>query len=140
MHIDIDQFLLALCVLLGVSAFFVAIFGRLGLGSILGLLAAGVAIGPSGLKLAAHATQLREISELGIVLLLFVIGLEMQPQRLWSLRRTLFGLGAAQVVLCGALLAAYARLVGIPTKAAIVLGFGLALSSTAVVVKLLEER
>ena len=138
MHVD--QLLLALLVLLTVSALSVGIFSRLGLGSILGLLMAGVVVGPSGLGLARRAAELREISELGIVLLLFVIGLEMQPQRLWALRRALFGLGAAQVVITGALMAGYARLMGIPTEPAIVLGFGFALSSTAVVVQLLEER
>ena len=138
MHID--QVLLALLVLLGVAGVAVAIFSRLGLGPILGLLAAGVVIGPSGLDLAQHGAELREVSELGIVLLLFAIGLEMQPQRLWALRRALFGLGAMQVALCGALMAGYARITGLPTEAAIILGFGFALSSTAVVVQLLEER
>src|SRR5262245_38199169 len=117
MHLD--RLLLTLLVLLSVSALSVAVFTRLGLGSILGLLAAGVVIGPSELGLPSRATELREISELGIVLLLFAIGLEMQPQRLRALRRALFGLGAAQVVVTGAAMACYVRLMGLSVEPAI---------------------
>src|SRR5688500_4702444 len=80
------------------------IFKRLGLGSVLGYLAAGIVIGPFGLKLFADPQAILHVAELGVVMFLFLIGLEMQPSRLWSLRREIFGLGAAQVCVCGILL------------------------------------
>jgi glutathione-regulated potassium-efflux system protein KefB len=138
MHLD--QFLLAVLILLLISAFSVGLSKRLGLGSILGLLAAGVIIGPSGLGLPRYVQELREVSELGIVFLLFLIGLEMHPQRLWSLRRAVFGLGTAQVILTGLVLALYAWFSGRSWNQSMLLGLGLALSSTAFVMPLLQER
>src|SRR6201988_1511931 len=90
--------------LLAAGVVAVPIFKRLGLGSVLGYLTAGLAIGPFGLRLFTDPQAILHVAELGVVMFLFIIGLEMQPSRLWSLRREIFGLGVAQVVSCGALL------------------------------------
>jgi glutathione-regulated potassium-efflux system protein KefB len=140
MQMHLDHLLLALLILLVISAAAVALSRRLGLGSILGLLIAGVLIGPTGLALAQRVGEIREVSELGIVFLLFLVGLEMQPQRLWSMRRVVFGLGSAQVVVTGLALALYILLAGRAWNVALLLGLGLALSSTAFVLPMLEER
>jgi CPA2 family monovalent cation:H+ antiporter-2/glutathione-regulated potassium-efflux system protein KefB len=113
---------------------------RLGLGSILGYLLAGVAIGPSALRLVTDVDQIAAVSGLGVIMLLFLIGLELRPQRLWALRDSIFGLGATQVVASAAALAALAHLAGIAWPGAITLGAGLALSSTAIVLPMLRER
>jgi glutathione-regulated potassium-efflux system ancillary protein KefC len=99
-----------------------------------------VLIGPTGLGLAQRVDEIREVSELGIVFLLFLVGLEMQPQRLWSMRRVVFGLGSAQVVVTGLALALYVLFIGHAWNVALLLGLGLALSSTAFVLPMLEER
>ena len=108
------------------------IFRRLGLGSVLGYLAAGLAIGPFGLGLFTDPQAILHVAELGVVMFLFVIGLEMQPSRLWSLRREIFGLGAAQVVVCGALLTLrrHCGRASLPLVA-FVAAMGFVLSSTA---------
>ena len=98
--------LIQVVALLGAGVIAVPIFKRLGLGSVLGYLTAGLIIGPYGLGLFANPQAILHIAELGVVMFLFVIGLEMQPSRLWSLRAEIFGLGAAQVGLCGVLLTA----------------------------------
>ncbi len=113
---------------------------RAKLSAILGYLAAGVLLGPWGLGLVTDATQILQVAEFGVVLLLFVIGLELRPRRLWVMRRTVFGLGALQLVLCIGGLAAALRLAGVPLAAAFVGAFGLALASTALVVQVLAER
>jgi len=138
MHLD--QFLLALFILLTVVGVTVALTTRLGLGSVLGLLVAGLIVGPSGFAITQRVTELRHLSELGVVLLLFIIGLEMQPEKLWSLRRVVFGLGPLQVLITGLTLAAYASLTIASWESALILGFGFALSSTAFGVQILEER
>ncbi len=117
----------------------VPVFRRFGLGSILGYLAAGVVVGPI-LRLIAEPEGILHFAELGVVLLLFVIGLELKPSRLWSMRQDIFGLGAAQVIISGIVLAGLAALTGAAFSAAIVIGFGLALSSTAIGLQTLEER
>src|SRR5688572_5636800 len=89
--------------LLAAGVVAVPLFRRLGLGSVLGYLAAGLAVGPFGLGLFSDPEDLLHVAELGVVMFLFVIGLEMRPAKLWALRRDIFGLGAAQVVVCGAL-------------------------------------
>lgn len=126
--------------LLGASVVAVPIFRRLGLGSVLGYFAAGLAIGPFGLGLFSDPESILHIAEFGVVMFLFVIGLEMQPSRLWNLRREIFGLGATQVVVCGALLTAAGIAGGLPPAAAFVAGMGFVLSSTAVVMQMLNER
>ena len=126
--------------LLGAGVVAVPIFKRIGLGSVIGYLAAGIAIGPFGLKVFRDPEGILNVAEFGVVMLLFVIGLELKPSRLWSLRRDIFGLGIAQVVLCATLLTAAAIAFGIAPAAAFVAAAGLALSSTAIVLQILEER
>jgi glutathione-regulated potassium-efflux system ancillary protein KefC/glutathione-regulated potassium-efflux system protein KefB len=118
----------------------VPLFKRLKLGAVLGYLAAGMLIGPFGLKLIGEVETTLEFAEFGVVLLLFLVGLELQPSRLWVLRRPVFGLGGAQVVVCGAALGGVAMLFGLEWRAAFVAGIGLALSSTALVLSSLAER
>jgi monovalent cation:proton antiporter-2 (CPA2) family protein len=130
---------IALLLLAAVVA--VPIFKRFGLGSVLGYLAAGIAIGPWGLGLISQVEEILHFSEFGVVLLLFVIGLELQPMRLWRLRSAVFGLGGAQVLVTAAVLAGWAVWryhQNLP--AAVVIGFGLSMSSTAFVLQLLGER
>lgn len=138
MHLD--EFLLATVILLTATAVFVSLFKRLGLGSVLGFLAAGVILGPYGFAITKDVEGLRHFTELGVVLFLFIIGLEMQPKRLWSMRRLVFGLGSLQVLVTGAVIGGYALLLGVKWQAALILGFGFALSSTAFVMQLLGER
>jgi glutathione-regulated potassium-efflux system protein KefB len=118
----------------------VPLFKRLGLGSVLGYLVAGALIGPHGLRLIPEVEAVAELAELGVVLLLFLIGLELQPHRLWELRKRVFGVGGAQVALSGALLAVGALALGLSWQAALVAGLGLSLSSTAFALQLLAER
>ena len=94
--------------LLGAAVVAVPLFKRLGLGSVLGYLAAGLVIGPFGLGLFSDPQSILHTAELGVVMFLFVIGLEMRPSLLWSLRRQIFGLGSLQVLVCGLLLTAVA--------------------------------
>jgi glutathione-regulated potassium-efflux system ancillary protein KefC/glutathione-regulated potassium-efflux system protein KefB len=110
------------------------------LSSILGYLVAGLAIGPWGLNLISDVNHITQVAQFGIVLLLFVIGLELQPTRLWVMRRIVFGLGAAQVTLCTLLLGAIAWGLGQAPIAALIIGFGLSLSSTPLVLQMLAER
>ncbi|TAM10131.1 MAG: glutathione-regulated potassium-efflux system protein KefB [Nevskiaceae bacterium] len=125
---------------LGAAVIAVPIFRRLKLGAVLGYLAAGVAIGPSGLGFVTDIDRILQVSELGVVMLLFVIGLELQVSRLRALRTTVFGLGTAQIVLTTAALATLAWLSGWKLTVALTIGFGLALSSTAFVIQMLSER
>ena len=118
----------------------VPIFRRLRLGAVLGYLTAGVVIGPWMLGLVTDVDNLQHFAELGVVLLLFVIGLELQPSRLWVLRKTVFGLGGAQVAVTGAVLAAAGLAFGQSWQSALVMGLGLAMSSTAFVLQVLAER
>ena len=112
----------------------------LGLGSIIGYLAAGIAIGPWGLGLVTNVEDILHFAEFGVVLMLFLVGLELEPKRLWSLRRPIFGWGSAQVLGCAAVLTALAMLFGVGWKTALVAGLGLALSSTAIALQLMGER
>ena len=118
----------------------VPVFRRLQLGSVLGYIAAGMLIGPWGLGLIPEAQGTLHFAEIGVVLLLFLVGLELEPSRLWALRRSVFGLGGAQVLLSGPALAAAAHALGLAWEPAIVVGFGLAMSSTAIVLAWLGER
>lgn len=114
---------------------------RLQLGAVLGYLLAGVIIGPSVLGLIGNPQSVAHISELGVVLLLFIIGLELSPRRLWVMRKSVFGVGLAQVLLTAAVIGVLALYVfGQPLNSAIVLGLGLALSSTAFGLQSLAER
>lgn len=129
-----------LVVLLGAGVVAVPLFKRIGLGTVIGYLAAGLVIGPFGLRLFTDPQSILHVAELGVVLFLFVIGLEMRPRRLWSLRREIFGLGLCQLVGCGALLTVAGLLVGLPPAVAFVAGMGFVLTSTATVMQVLEER
>lgn len=126
--------------LLAAAVVAVPLFKRFGLGAVLGYLAAGLVIGPFGFGVIEDAEAVLHVAELGVVMFLFIIGLEMRPARLWSLRREIFGLGLMQVVTCAALLTGVALLFGLPAPAAIIAGAGFALSSTAIVMQLLDER
>ena len=138
MHLD--EILTAAVLLLGGSAAAILLFQRAGFGSVLGLLVVGIVLGPHTVGPVVNIGPVAAAAELGVVFLLFVIGLELEPARIWAMRRTLFGLGTLQVTLTGAALAMVALAIGRPLPAALVLGFGLALSSTAFVLQLLAER
>lgn len=127
-------------VFLSATVVAVPIAKRLGLGSVVGYLAAGAAIGPHGLQLLGSGEDVLHVAELGVVLLLFVIGLELDPQKLWRMKRDIFGLGTAQVMLTGFSLYAFAQIAGMSRSMALVAGFGLALSSTAFALQILQER
>ena len=126
--------------LLGAALVAVPLFRKLGLGSVLGYIVAGVIIGPFGLRLFNDPDAILHVAELGVVMFLFVIGLEMQPSKLWKLRGEIFGLGAAQVAACVALLTGAGVLLGLPPLVAFVGGMGFTLSSTAIVFQMLGER
>lgn len=113
---------------------------RFGLGAVLGYLLAGVVIGPWGLRLITEVEQILHFSEFGVVLLLFMIGLELEPDRLWSLRRSIFGWGGVQVAGVAAALSGAAMLIGVDWKVALIAALGLSLSSTAIALATLEER
>lgn len=126
--------------LLAVAVFLVPFFKRAGLGTVLGYLVAGVLIGPWGAGIVHDPENLLHTAELGVVLLLFIIGLELQPSRLWALRKPVFGLGALQFFGVGSLLVGIARMLGLDWTEAILAGLALALSSTAFVLPTLAER
>ncbi|WP_457664078.1 monovalent cation:proton antiporter-2 (CPA2) family protein [Sinorhizobium medicae] len=126
--------------LLGGAVIAAPLFKRLGLGTILGYLAAGILIGPVAQQIT-EGEEILHVSELGVVFLLFIIGLELKPSRLWQMRRDIFGLGTAQVVVTGLALSFLIALSGLLEGAAsVVAGFGLALSSTAFAMQILEEN
>ena len=127
-------------VLLAAGVAAVPLFKRLGLGAVLGYLAAGLLIGPFGLGLIQNAGAILHVAELGVVLFLFIIGLEMRPAKLWSLRKEIFGLGATQVISCGLLLTGVAMLFGVAAPVAFVGAMGFVLSSTAVIMQMLDEQ
>ncbi|RSB46282.1 monovalent cation:proton antiporter-2 (CPA2) family protein [Brevundimonas sp. 357] len=126
--------------LLAAGVVAVPIFRKLGLGSVLGYLAAGVAIGPFGLALFREPQTILHVAEFGVVIFLFIIGLEMRPKRLWGMRKEIFGLGAAQVGLAGLALTLVAMAAGVSAPVAFVGAMGFVMSSTAVIVQMLEER
>jgi CPA2 family monovalent cation:H+ antiporter-2/glutathione-regulated potassium-efflux system protein KefB len=132
--------LTTLVALLAAATIAVPLTRRAGFGSVLGYLVAGIVIGPAGLRLVTGVDEIASIASLGVVMLLFLIGLEVRPQRLWVMRRAVFGLGTAQVVVTAGVLAALAHLIGLAWPGAIVIGAGLAMSSTAIVLPMLAER
>ncbi|MFZ0470799.1 MAG: cation:proton antiporter [Thiogranum sp.] len=139
---ELDSFVLSAVLLLIAASIAVALFKHLGLGSVLGLLVAGIIVGPHspGPYVTTHVEDVRHFTELGVVLLLFLIGLGMKPGRLWALRRNVFGLGSLQILLSGVVIAAYVAMYQSSWKTALLIGLTLALSSTAFVVQLLQER
>lgn len=135
------NFLFDTLILLAAAVVTVPVFQYLGWGSVLGFLFVGTVIGPGGVALITSADGIRHFAELGIVFLLFMIGLELKPQRLWRMRQLVFGLGTAQVVLTGLLLCGLLIWgFDLSARAATILGLGLALSSTAFVLQILVER
>jgi len=130
-----------IAIFLAAAVIAIPIFRRFKLGSVLGYLTAGIIIGPSSLGLIDTVEATQHIAEFGIVLLMFVIGLELQPSRLWVLRKPIFGLGSAQVAATTLLVAAAAYFsFGSSWQSAVVIGFGLSMSSTALALQLLAER
>jgi monovalent cation:proton antiporter-2 (CPA2) family protein len=132
--------LLETLTLLGAAVLIVPIFQFLRLGTVLGFLAAGMAIGPGGLALVTEVEQVRGLAELGVVFLLFIIGIELKPARLWLMRRQVFGMGSAQVLVTGLVLTLILLAFKVEARVALLLGLGLALSSTAFVLQILTER
>jgi glutathione-regulated potassium-efflux system ancillary protein KefC len=125
---------------LGAAVLVVPLSKFLGLGSIIGYLVAGIAIGPWGLGLVSSVEDVLHFAEFGVVLMLFLVGLELEPKRLWNLRRPIFGWGAAQVLSCAAVLFAAGWAVGAEWRVALVASLGLALSSTAIALQVFGER
>ena len=132
--------LLLIAIFLLTAVVVVPVFRRLQLGSVLGYIAAGMLIGPWGLGLIPESLDTLHVAELGVVLLLFLVGLELEPSRLWALRRSVFGLGAAQVIVCALVIGAAAHAFGLGWGPAMLAGLGLAMSSTAIVLAWLGER
>ncbi len=139
---DPKSFVYSAVLLLVATSIAVAVFRHFGLGSILGLLTAGIFIGPHtpGPSITEHVEDVRHFTELGVVLLLFLIGLEMQPRRLWSLRRSMFGLGSLQILVSGFGIALYLHLFEPSWGVNMLAGLTFALSSTAFVIQMLQER
>lgn len=125
---------------IGAAVLVVPLARRLGLGSVLGYLGAGVIIGPAALGLINNIDDVLHFAELGVVFLLFIIGLELKPSRLWVMRHQVFGFGSAQVLLTAALLVVLLMVGGWQLRPSLAIGFGLALSSTAFVLQLLAEQ
>jgi monovalent cation:proton antiporter-2 (CPA2) family protein len=134
------SFLVPILVFCGAAVVAVPLFRLMGLGAILGYLVAGIAIGPSGLRFIAEPETVRGVAELGVVLLLFIVGLELKVSRLLSMRRDIVGLGLAQLFGTGAVIAAVAMPLGLTSRGAIVTGAALALSATAIALQILQER
>lgn len=126
--------------LLGVAVVMVPLFRRIGLGSVLGYLCAGLIIGPFGFGWFSDSQAVLHVAELGVVMFLFVIGLEMQPSHLWGMRRDIFGLGSLQIFICTLLLTGVGLAFGFNFATAFVGGMGFVLTSTAIVMQLLGER
>ncbi len=140
---DISSILLALVVFLSSTALCVILFERLGFGAILGFIVAGIIIGPHtpGPVPVQAVEELQSVAELGVVLFLFTVGLEMRPEKVWSMRRLIFGLGSAQMLLTAALLAMYLIFfVHMPWESATIIGLAFGMSSTAIVISSLGER
>jgi glutathione-regulated potassium-efflux system ancillary protein KefC len=137
---DTSNFLVQTIIYLTAAILLVPIFKRLGLGSVLGYLIAGILIGPYALKLIPDPEHVLHFAEFGVVLMLFLIGLELESQKVWELRKTLFGLGGLQVVSTLSLVAVVARMLDFSWPVAIVIGMGVAMSSTAIGLTALAEK
>ncbi|MGH6648176.1 glutathione-regulated potassium-efflux system protein KefC [Aquabacterium sp.] len=134
------NWLLSTLVYLSAAVIAVPLAKKLGLGSIIGYLVAGIAIGPFGLQVVSDTESILHFAEFGVVLMLFLIGLELEPPRLWALRRPIFGWGSLQLLGCALAVAAGAMAFGVTWQVALVAGLGLALSSTAVALQVMNER
>lgn len=138
----LDSFLTSALIVLLATSIAVALFKHLGLGSVLGLLVAGIIVGPysPGFYVTEHVEDVRHFTELGVVLLLFLIGLGMKPSRLWAMRREVLGLGSLQIIITGIFIGAYFYFYQPNWRVALLIGMTFALSSTAFVLQLLQER
>jgi len=125
---------------LAASVLAVTLSRAVGLGAIIGYLVAGIVIGPWGLGLIGNVQDILHFAEFGVVLMLFLVGLELEPRRLWSLRRPIFGWGSVQVLACALAITAAALALGVAWRTALVAGLGLALSSTAIALQVMDER
>ena len=130
----------SIVILLGAAVVAVPVFKRIRLGSVLGYLFAGLAIGPFGLGLFSDPMAILHVAELGVVMFLFIIGLEMEPARLWSMRRDIFGMGLAQLLLGMGLLSLVGMGLGYDAVPSVIAGTGFVLTSTAIVMQMLQER
>ncbi len=130
----------SIVILLGAAVVAVPVFKRIKLGSVLGYLAAGLVIGPFGLGVFSDPMAVLHVAELGVVMFLFIIGLEMEPKRLWSMRRDIFGMGLAQLLLGMALLSVVGVALGYDAAPSMIAGTGFVLTSTAIVMQMLQER
>ena len=138
---DLQSILLALVVFLGATAICVILFQRLGFGSVLGFIVAGIIIGPHTPGPVPAVDELQSVAELGVVLFMFTVGLEMRPERVWSMRRQIFGLGSAQMLVTASLLATYLIFfVQVPWETAAIVGLAFGMSSTAIVMATPGER
>ncbi len=134
------SFLLPVLIFLAAAVVAVPLFRLLGLGAVIGYLAAGVAIGPAGFGLIGHAGDTLQVAELGVVLLLFIIGLELEPSRLFAMRRDIALLGSAQMLLCALAIGASLWMLGVNPRGAGLAGVALAFSATAIALQILDER
>ncbi len=134
------HYLADILILLAAAIIAVPLFQRLGLGSVLGYLAAGIVVGPWGFSFIDQIEEIQGIAEFGVIFLLFIIGIELKPERLWSMRRMVFGLGTAQVMITGFVIMGMALLFGQSLRTSVIVGFGLALSSTAFGLQILTDR
>lgn len=125
---------------LGAAVIAVPVAARLGIGAVLGYLLAGIAIGPWGIGLISDVAEILHFSELGVVFLMFIIGLELNPSKLWALRRSIFGVGAAQVIFSAAILGGLLWLTNFSWQSAVIGGIGLAMSSTAMALQLMRDK
>ena len=135
-----SSFLIHLLVYLGSAVVMVPLAKKLGLGSVLGYLLAGLVIGPSGLRLISRTEDVLHFAEFGVVIMLFLVGLELAPRRLWELRVPIFGMGGVQVLATTLLLAGFSRLFGMSWPIAFIAAMGMALSSTAIALQVFQER
>src|SRR5215213_8372899 len=136
-HASLLQPVLTFC---GAAVVAVPLFRLVGLSAVLGYLAAGVAIGPSGLRLIEDPETTATVAELGVVLLLFIVGLELKISQLWSMRRDIFGLGLAQLGVTAIAFGSAAAALGVSRSGAVVVGLALGLSATAIALQMLGER
>ncbi len=134
------HYIVDIVILLAAAVIAVPLFQRLGLGAVLGFLVAGAAVGPWGLGLIGAVDEIRHLAEFGVVFLLFIIGIELKPSRLWVMRRSVFGLGTAQVLITGVAITLAALAFEMPMRSALIVGFGLALSSTAFGLQILSDK
>lgn len=135
-----SQYLIDILMLLLATVVIIPIFHKIRLGAILGYLAAGIVLGPWGLGVITEVEDVRHLAEFGVIFLLFILGIELRPDKLWEMRKLVFGLGLGQLLITAAAIYAIALGFGLSQKTAVIVGFGLALSSTAFCLQLLAER